>query len=111
MWLSTSQLVNLSPTENSPANTTATRCTIRLNDTALRHAPGNNWISAYRLPRAGARFYLSGDAVVTSGGFRWRLGRISSSDASLATDTRGSNWNNRMVWVADIQLTLNDSCQ
>lgn len=102
VWISTSQFMNGTPQFHNNSTNNG-RCEIAVRDTALRHAPGNNWVSNYRLQNTGATFTLTGDAPVISGGFRWRLGVITGT-AAETRDGQGRSWNGRMMWVAHTQL-------
>ena len=105
VWISTSQLTDVGG--NSPAGV----CRIRLGDTALRHAPGNGVSgSVARIP-SGADFHLAGDATVTNGGFRWRLGVIRGNGTNTRSTLDGTLWNGRMMWIATTQLTDNATCR
>lgn len=100
VWIATSQLSHISGGLNS-----AHRCTIRLGDTAIRHAPAASSVAGARLP-SGAHFYPTGDTNGSGSNHTWRLGILIApgNNVSRTTASNGSGWNGRLVWIATSQL-------
>ena len=89
IWISTSQLTRL----NGGSNII---CAINAN-AYVRNAPnGPNLGLALR----GSGFRPTGDSTVHHNGWTWRLGTVT-----------GTNWNNRVLWVATTQFAATSSCR